>query len=132
MKLWLRLLFPLLLLAGCSAEQPLTHDQRLPSGKTIKVMSFNMVWGIEHGDRDASKDSLALEYVISDASADQAAKDREAVDAFELIRATSELWGFTHASVSARPAATRRGQFDVYTFTRGADGRWNFARAPLG
>jgi hypothetical protein len=37
---------------GACSNQPIWRDQVLASGKTIKVMSFNLVWGMEHDVRD--------------------------------------------------------------------------------
>jgi len=116
------------MLAGCGASRPIWHDQRLPSGKTIKVTSFHMVWGVEHDERDASKDCFALEFVSANPAADESAKEREALEVFELIRPASELWGFRSAFVSGFPAVERKGRYEIFTFTRGADGRWSVAR----
>ena len=115
--------------AACGANRPLWHDQLLPSGKTVKVMSFNLVWGIEHDDRDVTRDCLALEFVSSDPAAAPAAQEREAWDVFELIRPASELWRFTTANVSVFPTLERKGRRVVYVFTRGADGKWTTARS---
>jgi hypothetical protein len=117
-------------LAACSSR-PIWHDQVLPSGKTIKVTSFNLVWGIEHDDRDASKDCLALEFVSSNPAADPAAQEREAWEVFELIRPASELWQFKSAYLSAFPTLEHRGRHSICTFTRGADGKWSSTRGEL-
>jgi hypothetical protein len=117
-------------LAACS-NQPIWHDQVLPSGKTIKVTSFNLVWGIEHDDRDASRDCLQLEFVWSNPAADAAAEEREALEVFELIRPASELWQFKSAVVSAFPTLERKGRHSFFSFTRGADGKWSSTRGEL-
>jgi hypothetical protein len=117
-------------LAGC-ADHPLWHDQVLPSGKTIKVTSFNLVWGIEHDDRDVSKDCLALDFVSSNPAADAAAQEREAWEVFELIRSPSELWQFKSAIVSAFPTLEHRGRHSIFSFTRGADGKWSSTRVEI-
>lgn len=116
-------------LTGCSGVgRPIWHDQLLPSGKTIKVTSFNLVWGVEHDERDAGKDCFALEFVSANPTADSAAKDREALEVFELIRPASELWGLKSAYVSGFPSVERKGRYEIFAFTRGADGRWSFTR----
>jgi len=113
-------------LVGCSDNfHTLWHDQALPSGKTIKVTSFNLVWGIEHDERDAAKDCLQLEYVSANPAADAAAQEREAFEVFELIRPTSELWGLKTATLSGFPAVERKGRYQIYVFTREADGHWS-------
>ena len=124
----LAVLFILPLLAGCTAGRPIWHDQVLPSGKTIKVTSFHLVWGVEHDERDAGKDCFALEFVSANPAADPAAKEREALEVFELIRPASELWGFKSAEISGFPAVERKGRYEIFAFTRGADGRWSVAR----
>jgi hypothetical protein len=121
-------LLTLPLLAGCGAGRPIWHDQVLPSGKTIKVTSFHLVWGVEHDERDTGKDCFSLEFVSADPTAERAAKDREALEVFELIRPASELWGFKTAIVSGFPALERKGRYEIFTFTRGADGRWSVVR----
>lgn len=114
--------------AACGESRPIWHDQVLPSGKTVKVTSFNLVWGVEHDDRDASKDCFALEFVSANPGADEAVREREALDVFELIRPASELWGLKTASVSGFPSVERKGRYEIFTFTRGADGKWSFTR----
>jgi hypothetical protein len=44
-------------LAG-GETRPVFRDQILPHGKTVKVTSFYLVWGVDHDpkDRDLSKD----------------------------------------------------------------------------
>jgi hypothetical protein len=117
-------------LAACSGP-PIWHDQVLPSGKTIKVTSFSLVWGIEHDVRDASKDCLQLEFVWTNPAADAAAQEREALEVFELIRPASELWQFKTAVLSAFPTLERKGRHSFFSFTRGADGKWSSTRGEL-
>ena len=117
------------LLAGCGASRPIWHDQKLPSGKTIKVTSFNLVWGVEHDERDTNKDSFALEYVSADAQAEATRREAEATEVFELIRPISEQWGFRSASIAGFPSVERKGRYDLYWFQRQADGRWSFTRS---
>jgi hypothetical protein len=128
---WKRRAFAVLvalpLFAGCGASRPIWHEQALPSGKTIKVTSFHLVWGIEHDERDTGKDCFALEFVYTASAAEPAAKEREALEVFELIRPASELWGFKTAIVSGFPSLERKGRYEIFTFTRAADGRWSIA-----
>ena len=89
--------------------QPIFRDQVLASGKIVKVTSFNLVWGIEHGERRNRDDSFALEYVSSATVGDETALDQEIVEVFELIRPISEQWGFKGATISAFPTTQRIG-----------------------
>ena len=123
------LLLALVLLVGCGGPfRPLWHDLVLPSGTPIRVTSLHMVWGIEHDERDVSKDSFALEYVTPDPQADDARRDKEALEVFELIRPASEQFGFRIASVAAFPAVERKGHYRIYNFSRGPEGAWMFER----
>jgi hypothetical protein len=119
-------------LSGCeSHSRPLWHDQQLPSGKTVKVTSFNLVWGVEHDERDINKDSFALEYVSANPQAEATRREAEALDVFELVRPISELWGFRSASIAGFPTVERKGRYDVYQFVRQPDGRWSFTRSEM-
>ena len=89
---------------------------------------FNLVWGVEHGERRSGDDSFALEYVSSVANGDQTALDQETLEVFELIRPVSELWGFDHATISVFPTRQRKGKYYMYAFTRAPDGKWPFSR----
>jgi hypothetical protein len=113
---------------ACSAGRPVWRDQVLPSGKTIKVTSFNLTWGVEHDERDTAKDAFALEFVFTNPDADVTAREREAQEVFELIRPASELWGFKTTFISGFPSVERKGRYDIFVFTRGSDGRWSFTR----
>jgi hypothetical protein len=116
---------------GACSNQPIWHDQVLANGKTIKVTSFNLAWGIEHDVRDAGQDCLSLEFVWSNPEADEAAQEREALEVFELIRPASELWQFKSAVLSVFPTLERTGRHSVFSFTRGADGKWSSTRGEL-
>jgi hypothetical protein len=116
-------------LAGCGSSRPVWHDQKLPSGRTIKVTSCLLVWGVEHDERDTSKDAFALEYVSADAQAEVARREAEAAEVFELIRPISEQWGFRSASIAGFPSVERKGRYDLYWFQRQSDGRWSFTRS---
>jgi hypothetical protein len=119
----------ILSLAGCGQSRSIWHDQKLASGKTIKVTSCLLAWGVEHDERDASKDSFALEYVSADPQAEVARREAEATEVFELIRPISEQWGFRSASIAGFPSVERKGRYDLYWFERRADGRWSFMRS---
>jgi len=120
----------LILLAGCDDHfHALWHGERLPSGGLIKVVSFNLVWGIEHDDRDVSKDSFAIEYVTANPRGDVQQREAEAAEVFEFVRPVSELWGFRSASMSAFPTLTRKGRYDLYWYQRGPDGPWSNTRS---
>ena len=106
------------------------HDQRLPSGKVVKVTMCNFAWGVDHSDRHARDDFFVLEYVSTLPHTDLASVDRETLEAFELIRPISELWGLNMANVSAFPSVQRKGRYFVYIFSRSSDGKWNFERKP--
>jgi hypothetical protein len=124
------LLLALCLGCGDSLEgfrQP-TLEQRLASGKVIKVTSCILVWGVEHGERHANQDSFALEYVTSISPSATQELDGEALEVFELIRPISEQWGFSTASVAAFTSVERTGKYDVFNFSRSSDGRWSFSR----
>jgi hypothetical protein len=131
---WTLLPLTLLLIAGCDENMTFrtpTHAERLPSGATVKVTSFNLVWGNEgdHPDEHTqSGDCLAMEYVMAEPNADVSKREAEALQAFELVRATSELWGFKTAELSAFPKIERKGHYDFYAFERAADGKWSFKR----
>jgi hypothetical protein len=117
-----------LILAGCGPSRTLWHDERLPSGRTIRVTSFMLVWGAEHDDRDANHDCFALEYVMADPQADVKTREAEAAEAFELVRPASERWGFGTATLAAFRTLERKGRYDQYVFRRAADGRWSSTR----
>ncbi len=109
-------------------DTPLFHDQVLPSGKIIKVTSFNLVWGAEHDERRANQDTFALEYVSNDPQAELAVREQEAWEVFELIRPVSELWGFTPVTVAAFPKVKRKGHYDLFIFERDSNGKWAVQR----
>ena len=110
-------------------EQP-HREQTLPSGKRINVISFHLLWGVEHDERHSRDDTFGLEYAPAVPSADPDALDAEVLQVFELIRPISEQWGFDVASISAFPTTKRKGRYDIYSFKRGAQGTWTFERVP--
>lgn len=125
------LALPALLACATSHTRTLWHDTALPSGKVVKVTSFNLVWGIEHDDRTPGNDCLAMEYVSAAPGADAKAKEQEAREVFELMRAASEQFGFRTATLAGFPTLDRRDAYDRYVFTRGADGAWSFHRQAM-
>lgn len=131
MRIYTVLLIPVLaFVAGCDNHyRTVWHGQKVPSGNTIKVTSFNLVWGIEHDDRNVHMDSFAIEYVTADPNADAARREAEALQVFELVRPVSEQWGFRVASMSAFPTLRRKGRYDLYQFEREPDGRWSSKRS---
>lgn len=130
----LRALSASLLLAFCfgcgdsSGFRQATLEQRLPSGKVIKVTSCLLTWGVEHEERHPNQDSFALEYVTAVPSAASQDLDQEALEVFESIRPISEQWGFSTASVAAFTSVERTGKYEIFVFSRSSDGRWSFSR----
>lgn len=104
------------------------HNQALASGKVVKIISCNLVWGIEHEERNVSQDSFQLEYVSTVSHSDLSALDRESEEVFELIRPLSEQWGFRAAAVVAFPTTQRKGRYFIYNFARTTNGSWSFER----
>src|SRR5213075_338521 len=77
----------LTLCVGCGGvfgefRQP-TCEQRLPSGKQIKVTSCLLAWGGEHEERRPNQDAFALEYVSAISPSAGAALNQEALEVFE-------------------------------------------------
>ena len=106
------------------------RDQILPSGMKIKVASFNFVRDREDRDRTQNKDWFALEYVSSVNCAESEARNKEALEAFELIRPISEQWGLHTALIAAFQSPKRNGAYEKYIFKRSADGKWFYSRYP--
>ena len=123
--------FALVLVAGCDDHfHTLWHSEKLPSGGLVKVTSFNLVWGIEHDDRNVGLDSFAIEYVSAVPGADSNRREAEAAEVFAaLVRPASEQWGFQTASLAAFPTLQRKGRYDLYLFQRGSDGTWSYTRS---
>lgn len=124
-------LLVVLVLAGCFGEDDFRQpwrDQKLPSGKTVKITQCLLAWGAEHDERFPDQDLFATEFIYTDPGAPDSAHEQEAREVFELSRATSELWGFKTASVAGFRQMERKGQYDLYIFTRGTDGAWTFKR----
>jgi len=117
----------LALASGCGDYPGVWREQRLPSGGTVKVTAFNLVWGADHDEHALGGDCFSLEFVSADPGADPAALGREAQAVFELVRPVSELWGFRSAQLAGFPTPKRKGPYALYLFTRGADGRWTYS-----
>jgi len=122
----------LLLCVACGSQDgsfhPPTKEVHLQSGKVIRVTSCFLAWGADHDQRLASQDAFALEYVSPALASAPEELDREAREAFELIRPISEQWGFVSASVSAFPTAERTGKYEVFLFFRSSQGSWSYTR----
>ena len=118
------------LFSGVDHTMRVFHDQGLPSGKSIKVTMCNLVWGSEHDERLPDKDCFALEYVSSGPNSNLQVRNRETVEAFELLRPISELWGFNKAEIYVFPSTERKGPYDIYYFKRNFDGKWTFDQHP--
>jgi|CXWL01.1.fsa_nt_gi hypothetical protein len=119
-------------LSGCFGgvfEQP-WHETRLPSGKVKKVTQFMLVWGVEHDERHVEQDCLALEFASDVPDAEPAVREQEALEVFELMRPTSELWGFRTATIAAFRSTERKGHYDLFVFTRAGDGSWSHEVIP--
>ena len=105
----------------------LVHEQRLPSGRVVKIISCMFAWGVEHDERHADQDGFALEYLSATPRERSQDLEREALEVFELIRPTSEQWGLSSATVTALRTPERTGTYDVFAFTRSAAGTWSHA-----
>ncbi len=116
-----------LLAAACFSgpfHQPF-REQRLPSGGVIKITSCLLAW---HDDHGPSGDSFELEYVSAVPPSQPEQREREAWEAFELIRPVAERLGLADASVAAFPTLERTGRFDLFVFTRSTNGGWSVTR----
>jgi len=101
------------------------HEQRLPSGKVVKIVSCLLAWGVEHDERHPDQDAFALEYLASVPRVPAEDLEREVVEVFELIRPLSEQWGLSTATVTALRTPERTGTYDVFAFVRSAPGTWS-------
>jgi hypothetical protein len=105
-------IFTAMLLLGCGEAPPLWREQKLPSGKQVKVTSMLLARGAEHDERFLDKDCFTLAFVTTQAEADSQTREREAREVFELIRPISEQWGFKSATLTAfrtpKPEVGRR------------------------
>jgi hypothetical protein len=113
-----------LLAAACfdgPFRQPF-REQRLPSGGVIKITSCLLAWGDDHGP---AGDAFELEYVSAIPSSQTEHREREAREAFELIRPVAEQLGLADASVAAFTTLERTGRYDLFIFTRSTTTTWS-------
>ena len=108
------LVLALPVLISCTDTHSIWHDQVLPSGRTIKITSFHLVWGVEHDERHPGNDCFALEFVSANPQADPNVREQEALEVFELIRPISEQWGFNTASLAGFPTTQLSGMVNSY------------------
>ena len=109
---------------GHDGVQAPIHEQRLASGKVVKVVSCQLAWGGEHGERQPDQDAFSLEYLSSVPRIPSQDLEHEVEEVFDLIRPISEQWGLSNASVTALRTPERTGTYDAFAFTRTAAGRW--------
>ena len=100
------------------------REQRLPSGKVVKVVSCLLAWGVEHDERFPDQDAFALEYVSTVPRLPPQELEREVLEVCELVRPISEQWRLPTATVSALRSADRTGTWDVFAFKRSPSGTW--------
>ena len=99
----------------------MTRNQVLSSGKTVKLLGVHFGFGSQE---NKGNDSFTVEYSITNPKADDATKDKEAWDVFELIRPVSEQWGLKEAEVSAFPTPQHKGAYTFYRFRHSTEGKW--------
>lgn len=102
-----------------------SREQRLPSGKTATILWM----GIAYGDQRAD-DEIMLHIQAHASLADRASVEKEAIEAFELIRPTCELWDLHRADVSVYTNAQATGDFLGLQFSRNPDGTWGHQAMP--
>ena len=120
-------------LLGCSGEsRPVWRDQKLPSGRQVKVSMMSLAWGVDHDDRYPDQDSFTLWYVTSLPDGSPAGRELEAKEVFELVRPISEQWGFKSASLSAYKTVQHERYYDLFIFQRGDDGKWLCTPSDIG
>jgi hypothetical protein len=126
----LALALSLVILSGCGKEdgfRTLFHEESLPSGHAVKVTMMALVWGGRPGDDGCTMggDCFHLEFVSNDPNAELPKRTAEAQQVFELIRPSSEQWGFTNAEVLGFKQIERTGDYDLFLFNRDASGKWS-------
>jgi hypothetical protein len=126
----LALALSLIILSGCGREEgfrTLFHEESLPSGHAVKVTMMALVWGGRPGDDGCTmgSDCFHLEFVSNDPNAEVPKRIAEAQEVFELIRPSSEQWGFTNAELLGFKQLERTGDYDIFLFNRAADGKWS-------
>lgn len=123
------------LAAGCfgdpGAFRAPIHEQRLASGKVVRVVSCLLAWGVEHDERFPDRDAFAIEYLSEVPRQPPERLEREALEVFELIRPLSEQWGLPSATVTALRSPDRTGTWDVFAFERSTSGAWSHTRQSI-
>ena len=119
-------------LLGCSESRPVWREQKLPSGRQVKVSFMTLAWGVEHDERFPDQDAFTLWYVTSLPESGPQERESEAREVFELIRPISEQWGFKSASLSAYRTPQRERTYDLFIFKRGDDGKWLCTPSDIG
>ena len=126
----LALALALVILSGCGRQEgfrTLFHEESLSSGHAVKVTMLALVWGGRPGDDGCTmgSDCFHLEFVSNDPKAELPRRTAEAQEVFELIRPSSEQWGFTNAEVLGFKQLERTGDYDIFAFNRTPDGKWS-------
>src|SRR5262245_41217048 len=81
------------LFLGCGGEYRAGWGEvKLPSGRLVKVTACHLAWGVEHDERTPGNDSFDMEFVYDSPDANDDMRNREAKEAFELIRPIAEQW----------------------------------------
>jgi hypothetical protein len=120
-------LFVLAWTGGCGGEfhEP-WREQKLPGGKSVKVKSLQIAWGVEHDEpRHAERDCFVLQFVYTVPDGGDEVHYREAKQVFELIRSISEQWGFTSAELMAYSTSEPSRHYDLFVFQQSAAGDWS-------
>ena len=120
------------LLVGCSESRHVWREQKLPSGRQVKVSFMTLAFGVEHEERCPDQDAFALWYVTTLPDGAPRERELEAREVFELIRPISEQWGFTSATLSAYRTPQRERYYDLFIFQRGDDGKWLCTPSDIG
>jgi hypothetical protein len=119
-------------LVGCSETRPVWRDQKLPSGRQVKVLFTTLGFGAEHDERFPDQDAFMLWYVTTLPEVGPQERELEAREVFELIRPISEQWGFKSATLSAYRTPKRERYYDLFIFKRGDDGKWLCTPSDIG
>jgi hypothetical protein len=119
--------FIVLVWYGCGGEfHTPWREQKLPSGKSVKITSLQIAWGVEHDEpRSPDRDCFVLQFVYTAPDANDDAHEQEAKEVFELIRPASELWGFTMGELMAYSTIEPGRHYDLFLFQRSSDGKWS-------
>lgn len=100
--------------------------QNLPGGRSVKIKSLQIAWGVEHDEpRHAERDCFVLQFVYVAPEGGDDVREREAREVFELIRPISEQWGFASAELMAYSTVEPDRHYDLYVFQRNSEGKWS-------